>query len=255
MLGKKLWMLVEIVTTFRNYFDYVRLLRSWSNKERIILRTWDGLYLICRNNVWDARIVGETFMDKSYMKNISINANNPIVVDIGGYIGDFSLYAAKKLGARVFVYEPIPDNFNMLNDNIKINNYGNTITAWNRAVSNESELIINVARSGNDIHASGYMYADSSEKVSIKCTKLDALLSENNITEIHLLKIDCEGCEYGVLLDALPETFNYIHNIVFEYHEIPAWEAQLERLKNRLRSLGYTVIQDSDLHIMSAIKI
>lgn len=248
-------MLVEIVTTFRNYLDYLRLLRGWSNKDRIILRTWDGLYVICRNNVWDARIVGETFMDKSYMKNISINAKVPIVVDIGGYIGDFSLYAAKRLGARVFVYEPIPDNFNMLKDNIKINNYEKNITAWNRAVSNEPELTINVARSGGDIHASGYMYADSNEKVSIKCTKLDSLFVENNITEIHLLKIDCEGCEYDVLLDALPETFTKIHNIVFEYHEIPAWEVQLETLKDRLHSLGYAVVRNPDLHIMSARRV
>ena len=254
MLIQKLKTLTGIVSSFENYLDYLSLLKGWTRKERVTLRTREGLRIICRNNHWDARIVAETLLEQVYMKHIVLDSHSAVVVDVGGYIGDFSLYAAKNLGARVIAYEPIPDNFELLEANIKVNDFGDRIKAWNKAVSGEPEIKINVARKDGDIHASGYMYAGSGEQIVIKCSSLAAVFAENNISNMDLLKVDCEGCEYGLLLGAPPETFEKIRNIVFEYHEIDGWQQNLHRLNHRLESLGYAVIQDPQLHIVSAVR-
>jgi FkbM family methyltransferase len=41
------------------------------------------------------------------------------VVDVGGYIGDFSIYAARRMNASgVIVYEPTSEHWRMLVDSI-----------------------------------------------------------------------------------------------------------------------------------------
>ena len=55
------------------------------------LVTRDGLRITIRQNIWDARIVSEIF-EKPYV-NSCPHSPRLTVIDIGGYIGDFSLYA------------------------------------------------------------------------------------------------------------------------------------------------------------------
>jgi hypothetical protein len=50
-----------------------------------------------------------------------------------------------------------------------------------------------------------------------------------------LLKLDCEGCEYKVILESPEESFRELKNIAMEYHGTP------ERLESRLRNVGYKV--------------
>jgi FkbM family methyltransferase len=62
-------------------------------------------------------------------------------VDVGAYIGSYSLRAAK-VGEEVIAIEPNPESFAMLMKNIKDNNFHN-ITAYNTALwSTEEELIL-----------------------------------------------------------------------------------------------------------------
>jgi hypothetical protein len=50
-----------------------------------------------------------------------------------------------------------------------------------------------------------------------------------------LLKLDCEGCEYGLILDANRETLRRFKRIIIEYHN------GYENLCNKLREAGFFV--------------
>jgi Met-10+ like-protein len=115
-------------TLFENNDAYVRALYR-KGEGTVTLHTHDGLDIAIRQNLWGARIVREIFFERPYVQYVNLPPH-PVIVDIGGYIGDFSLYAAKYLNARrVVVFEPTAENFALLKQNIENNGYGDRITA------------------------------------------------------------------------------------------------------------------------------
>ena len=108
---------------FLNVDEFKRALRGRVGAEFLDLRTADGLTITIRPNYGDASTVAEIFLEDCYNRDLSLPPN-PVVVDVGGFIGDFSLYAAKRLNARkVIVCEPSPRNWVLLLKNIAQNGY------------------------------------------------------------------------------------------------------------------------------------
>lgn len=253
MLGVKISTLIKSMIRFRNFFDYILFLKGLSRKRKAVLKTRDGLKIIIRNNIWDARIVAEVFLSGVYIKNINISPHSPpVVVDVGAYIGDFALYAAKYLNAHVIAYEPIQENFGILLENIKINDLEDKIKPWNKAIGLDTSLVLNVTKKEDEIHASSFMYSDTGERITVESGTLEDVFNENKINKIDILKIDCEGCEYDVLLNSPNKVFQRIKNIVFEYHEILNHEEKLFMIFKKLKEAGYKVITNQ--HIVTAVK-
>ena len=218
----------------------------------VVLRTHDGLNLTIRQNLWDARIVREIFFDKPYDRHFHLPFQ-PTIVDIGGYIGDFSVYAAKYLKARrVVVYEPIAENFEILKRNVDGNGFGDRITAVNKAVGNVDELVLNVQKKENDeVHVSAYWYPEA-ERRRIPCITLPDLLETHQLESVDLLKVDCEGGEYEIFPSVPDRVFDRIRNIVFEYHRVEGFEEKLARVLSRLESAGYALRRDKG--VVSAVR-
>lgn len=223
---------------FVNFNDY-RSALSAKGLGTVDIVTTDGLTITIRQNGWDARILQEIFFEDPYTRSISLAAR-PTVVDIGGYIGDFSLYAAKRLNARkVVVCEPSKKNFAILRRNVERNRYEGTIVPLNVAVSNADSLLMNVDLPDNQqVNVSSYSGGGPGLE-RIPCISLEKLIDAHQLEYIDLLKIDCEGGEYDILLNATDRLFARIGNIVFEYHEIDGYRDQLNRVLDRLKMHGY----------------
>ena len=205
------------------------------------LRTKDGLRITIRRNRMDAGILAEVFVEKSYLEGLSLRAR-PVIVDIGGYIGDFALYAAKELGAqKVVVCEPSPRNWTLLEKNVADNHYQDRIVAVNKAVTDGQPIRMNVdAPDRGQARVSAYGNTKEEGKL-VPGVSLADLVKEHSLEVIDLLKIDCEGGEYTILLGAPDDLFQRIRNIVFECHEIEGFEAQLKAVKERLGRAGYSL--------------
>jgi len=203
------------------------------------LRTKDGLSITIRRNRTDAGILAEVFVEKSYLEGLSLPAR-PVIVDIGGYIGDFALYAAKHLDARkVVVCEPSPRNWDLLEKNVAANHLQDRIVAVNKAVTDGQPVRMNIdASDRGQARVSAYGNAKDEGRL-VPGVSLADLVNEYSLEVIDLLKIDCEGGEYTILLGAPLELFARIRNIVFECHEIEGFEAQLKAVKERLSNAGY----------------
>src|SRR5690348_3417510 len=99
---------------FLNSDEFKSALSARGGTALVDLHTVDGLTITIRRNRGDASTLAEIFLDDCYVRNVILPAN-PVVIDVGGFIGDFSLYAVKRLNAcRVIVCEPSPRNWALL---------------------------------------------------------------------------------------------------------------------------------------------
>ncbi|MDQ3969456.1 MAG: FkbM family methyltransferase [Thermoproteota archaeon] len=133
-----------------------------------------------------------------------------IVVDIGAHIGHYTIIASKRVGinGKVVAIEANPDNFKLLNCNIKLNQLANVIPLNYAVFSKETKikLYLPSGESGftkyNTIMPN---WINTQEKfVEVNANTLDYLLQLNKIRqeEVNWIKIDVEGAEFEVLKGA-----------------------------------------------------
>lgn len=133
-----------------------------------------------------------------------------IMVDIGAHVGYFSLLGASLVGnsGKIYAFEPEPENYKLLSDNIKRNGYQN-VSAQNKAVSGvsgQAELFI----SGLD-NGSHSIYQNEKRKttgfVPVETVNLDEFIRSEGSPKVDLIKIDVEGAEIDVI-QGMTDTLN-----------------------------------------------
>lgn len=168
-----------------------------------------------RHNTLDAFALHEIWRYNSY----GAAAINPgyTVLDIGAHIGGYSIFAAAH-GARVIAYEAMPGTYDLLMKNLEANRC-TAVNAYNVAVSSKNGKIVLNSDSEGTILSS--VYADKSfpNQVVVPSITLHEALKRNNLKRIDILKLDVEGAEYDILLNANPADMQKIRTVVMEYHD------------------------------------
>jgi len=129
-----------------------------------------------------------------------------VFVDVGAYIGLYSLLAAKVVGAngRVIAFEPYPGSRELLNKNVSLNGLADIVRVESSAIGDElgvTELRAAGVCSANTltpntVKAFGDEQAISTVTVSV--TTLDEYCERGQIVP-SFVKIDVEGWELHVL--------------------------------------------------------
>jgi len=130
-----------------------------------------------------------------------------IVLDIGAYVGLFSMALAKKHpGILIYAFEPISVNYRNLRRGIEANGIRN-IRAFQLAVTadgRELDMLYSHGFMGGstslEIQKENISSAHRVERVLSKT--LDQIFEEFGIERCKLLKIDCEGSEYEIFYSA-----------------------------------------------------
>ena len=166
----------------------------------------------------------------------------------------FSLYASQFCkNGLIYSFEPVPENYNLLIDNIQSNDL-NQIKPFNLAVSNSNS---NVKLYLNDDEAGHSMFSKSSKTITVDSISLQQIFDDNNIENCNFLKLDCEGTEYEILQNLPLSYFNKIEKIVIEYHMADSHPELLENLKKLLISQNYSLKTKklfSDIGFLYALK-
>jgi hypothetical protein len=81
---------------------------------------------------------------------------------------------------------------------------------------------------------------------------LAAIFSRYQLSEIDLLKLDCEGGEYQILCTVPDSVLERLWNVVFEFHEIEGFGPKLQAVKERLANSGFDLTQRS--HLLTAVR-
>ena len=135
-----------------------------------------------------------------------------IFVDIGANVGTYALYVATRAGpgARVLAFEPHPRTFAKLAYNLHANGAGN-VAAMNLAIAAEPGTMELYSDGGGNIGHASLLREGAGEvrgSHAVKVAPLAAILAEDGIDAVDLLKIDVEGFEDHALLpffDQAPE--------------------------------------------------
>jgi FkbM family methyltransferase len=137
-----------------------------------------------------------------------------IVIDIGANIGAFSLYAAMLGAKKVISVEPISASYNTFLKNIHRLGLEN-ITTYKKIVADKGNKFLPVSLNSNAGANSMYNVSDNYEVVeTITFSEIMDQIQGHDI----LLKLDCEGGEYDVLMTATDHDFVRINEIMLEIH-------------------------------------
>lgn len=172
-----------------------------------------------------------------HYNSANINYKNRCVIDIGSFIGDTAIYFAKN-GAEVYGFEPVKKNFEYAFKLLELNpEIKHKIHFFNYGVSDKpGKLTIDSMNSTND-------YRNSQDSYEVNILTLNDILNEYNIKP-DILKIDCEGCEFNIILNTDLSNFN---DIIFEHHTIYV-NKDYNLLINKLESQGFEIRKLTNSH-------
>ena len=189
----------------------------------------------------DEYIINETCIFKCYNPPDFSIKDRFTVIDIGSHIGAFTVYAAKiaKRGI-VYSYEPHPENFKLLKENIKINNLRNVRIFNLGALGRRKKVKLYQNEIGDSCH-SIYNYNKSKTSVVINCISLKDIFDNNGIKFCDFLKMDCEGAEYDVIFNTPKKYFDKVSMMAMEYHDGIYAKRNIMDLKTFLRNMGFWV--------------
>lgn len=168
-------------------------------------------------------------------------ARSRVTIDVGAYVGLFTLLAAHaNPESRVFAFEPMPEVFERLQNNILLNELPNVQCIAN-AVSNSAGTAEFFHQSTGMPTSSSLSFefmrsAEGLISTTVPVTTLDRFVEENRLDSIGLLKIDTESTEPDVLRGAI-NMIRRDHPIIF--CEVLKGRASERELEEILRPIGY----------------
>ncbi len=161
-----------------------------------------------------------------------LNVKGKTVIDIGANIGDTAIYFALKGAKHVYAFEPYPYSYGIATQNVRLNGLEGRITLLNEGCGKEKRKIkIDVSYK----NFGGTDLKNFENGTNINITTLGELVKRFDISSEAVLKIDCEGCEYGVLLNTENSNLRKFKQIQIEYHY------GYLNLKKKLEDAGFNV--------------
>jgi FkbM family methyltransferase len=150
--------------------------------------------------------------DFGTFKDLSVNGR--VVVDVGAYIGDTAIYFAWRGARKVIAIEPHPGAYEEMLENIRLNSLETTIFPINAGLASRPGKIL---LEEVDIETTNVTYhRPNDQKGTIPAVTLGDLIRKFNLSGA-VLKMNCEGCEYDVILNDY-EHVKTFKELLFQYH-------------------------------------
>ena len=237
---EKLNLFLSSIRILKNWYIFPLVYFRLIKKPYVIFLTRDNLQvkiILDKSNYW-FQVFVEQFLQEPYSENNFEVRANPIIIDVGTNVGFFSLLMSKKYpNASIYSFEPNPDNYNFLIEHIK-NNQQKNIHPYNYAVSSKNgKVTLYISIENFTGHS---LYAKTENKIQVQSITLDTILNDNKIEKCDILKLDCEGAEYEILMNS-DESLKKIENISLEYHDLNLQNFSLDDIIKKLKNFGFFI--------------
>ena len=171
-----------------------------------------------------------------------------------------SAYLSSAIPAgRIFSFEPSPETFSFLQQNIANNGFDNC-RVFHCAIGSEvgeAEFHSDSFSAGSHIVSDAHVALNSTDTVKVPVNTVDAFVEENEIKRLDFIKIDVEGFEYDVLV-GMRNTLKKFRPIIFM--EFNSWTLIAFRNQNprvlldlfiELFPYSYSIDENGELHPLS----
>ncbi len=148
-----------------------------------------------------------------------MSVEGKVILDIGAFVGDSAIYFVLKGAKLVYAVEPLPSNYEEMLQNIELNNMNKKIIPMKLAISyNERKVRMPYS---TDAYLRGSSINEMMKAPRGSYEYIDAMplreLYEVLTIKPEVLKLDCEGCEFDVILNDY-EFVRKFSEVVLEYH-------------------------------------
>ena len=247
----------EIALSPPNLVALLRLLKAGyplvdvdSAQNLVYIAITEALILPLRAaNSWDIAALNEILIEKDYGSSFP----GYRILDIGAYNGDTPLFFAAHGAEKVIAAEPAPDNYALARKNITDSPYNDRIELLPMAVAaTDGEMLFHLDPGNPQSHTlsptdENAPYVTYTEQVKVPVWSFARLVAHSGWEAIDLVKLDCEGAEFPIILETPPEVLKKVQKWVIEYHADP------HPIEKRLRELGYSVQRVKDFVLTGLI--
>jgi FkbM family methyltransferase len=193
--------------------------------------------------------------DEHFVQNIIVNHEytgpgfeiqpTDTVIDIGGNVGTFSLFASGCASrGQVWTFEPEAANYSLLVRNIAANSCANVVVTHAAVAASRGTVRLFKADQGGFHSIVTDRAKDSQRFEDVPSIGLKDIFDEHRIERCHFLKLDCEGAEYDILYGLPAEYYARIDRIAMEYHGVEdrvARRRQSDGLIAHLEGMGFRI--------------
>jgi FkbM family methyltransferase len=205
----------------------------------------DGIFVVHKENI-EMKFVDNPFhilqTDKDYFLQSRLNAGD-VVVDAGTYVGVFTIYASKLIGAtgRVFAFEPDPGTLEKLKINLRLNNVTNVVVIDKGLWSQNTTLFF---RKGLELGSSFVIdqNVNRDEVVEVPVTTIDTVLKDEPVHGRLFIKMNIEGSEVEALKGAVNTTTKYKPFVVVRTNHIVNGKTTDKPVEDFLKQYGYKTV-------------
>lgn len=222
----------------RPYYNSLVAIFGLNGLERTINRT-DRLLVLPQ-----VRGVQETYEPEVWHHLMAHVEPGDTIVDVGAFIGLYTIALAKRVGpsGKVVAFEPDPANFSILKAHITLNGMSNRTELIQAAAGIEDGTVLFELGRMSESHIS-CVHTNATQ--TIRCISLDTLFAGRRLD---LMKIDVEGYEEEVLKGAtnlLQDRERRPRVIYIEVHPYawPAVGTSTESLCGFLAGCNYRVLR------------
>ena len=197
-----------------------------------------GDWLTLSGFAYESNVAYEIFVANGYRPSRPIESSSvQKIVDVGSNVGYSVIYWASHFPeARIEAFEPHPAHLDQLRRTVALNDWKDRVTIHPRAAGTANSVANLTDRGVRSVVVEGQVSGDASYKnVPIEVVDFFEAIGD---ARIDLLKLDCEGAEFDLLMDPRFARLD-VRNLVMEWHETPAHPAAERELSERLRELGW----------------
>lgn len=116
---------------------------------------------------------------------------NSVVLDVGGYNGDWAAVIHERYGCRIHIFEPVPEFHQRISERFKdvpqiqVHRFG--------LADADTTMPMTISADGSSVYQQGQA------TIEAQLRDVDAFLREQGIDKVDLMKINIEGGEFALL--------------------------------------------------------
>ncbi|MBL4701701.1 MAG: FkbM family methyltransferase [Phycisphaeraceae bacterium] len=181
--------------------------------------------LVMRQGTTDMDLVRMIFNARC-MYHLPKVVNPSIIFDCGANIGMTASYFAMTYPkATIYCFEPLPDNLELLHENIE--QFGDRVKIMPFGLSQDvGSFTYNMSANPNSFGGGTFckVGGDDDRALELSVRTVGDVIDELGIKQVDLFKLDTEGSEYAILKGTPPSIYRNAQALVGELHGVNDWD-------------------------------